>query len=790
MGAFFRHYHRMASDSDSCSDVFDRLIELAVTSRQGDSASGAETYQSQRSMLAQPCRTVSDHIMALHHPHSSTSEHFISSIPTLNCISDEDTPLSDIICEKACSSFSLETTSQLPAVKFHRIGPSKSADWEDPTPDCLRSVSSVQSQIFSPQTLIEFDQAQAQQDEMPTRNQQKSAHSSVQKPLAPQGAASNKTGNMKMSSSEAKIPPQFITGSPPVILPKTSPAEYQTRPKNHAEAGEFIRTHAEQYKRPHMQPAWRRDANNYRKSVYYPRDNFHAKSKTLPLEAAKKPPSWDEYASRPRHKRYDWEPQSHRYYAEFPPNGVPYGSASDSTSKSGAFYGDQTRIFTKARPRERRKPPPPPRAATLMNEGLMWTEPSHQGCEPGSPHPQHARSPRHSSSHQDHAYRNHGELYFTGDPKLSKCGQNQLSNHREPSSPPIESQLYASSRPNTGGGSSHQSESTSTSYISQLSSRKSLDALQPNRPAHYPNQPIPWLQHRYPGRPPWPRPPHQARRPALTSRIFSPATLPGYNSHNFWRSAGPPASRMMNPSVSHEFSAQHGMQFGPPHGFPRLETPSPINHSIYSHPISQFHRHSVYDPSTHPSMTPELFLDPSESLIAVTTPMSPVDAPPPSTGAKSETNPSQNTEEKVTKKTHHRTGSTTSLSSWKTCSCRHHKNAENSNNGSAVISPYIVTRIPETSMSPTSSGNGLVEIDYRTGEAGHSEMSFGYGDGGGGGGGGGGSSQTPNFLRDFSSSDGRLRRARLLDERLNDMLRGRAGTRIGGGPMWFSTPAV
>ena len=774
----------MASDSDSCSDVFDRLIELAVTPRQGDSASDAATYQSQRSMLARPCRTVSDHIMALHHPYSSSSEHFISSIPTLNCTADEDTPLSDMICEKACSSFSLKTTSQLPAVKFHRIGPSKSADWENATPDCIRSVFSAQSQTFSPQTLIEFDRAR--QDEMPTRNQQKSAQSSAPKPLGPRSAASNKTGNMKMCSSEAKIPPKFITGSPPVILPKTSPAEYQIRPKNQAEAGEFFRTHAEQYKRPHMQPAWRRDANNHRKSVYYPRDNFHAKSKTLPLEAAKKPPSWDEYASRPRHKRYDWEPQSHRYYAEFPQNGVPYGSTSGSTSKSGAFYGDQTRVFTKARPRERRKPPPPPRAATLINEGMMWSEPSYRGCEPGSPRSQHAGSPRHSSSHQDHAYRNHGELYFIGDPELSKCGQNQFSNHRGPSSPPMESQSYASSRPNTGGDSSYHSESTSTSYFSQLSSHKSLDAPQSNRPAHYPNQPTPWLQHRYPERPPWSGPPHQAHRSALTSRIFSPATLAGYNSHNFWRSAGPPAPRLMNPSVSHEFSAQHGMQFGPPHGFPRLETPPPMNHSIYSHPISLPHRHSVSGHTTHPSMIPELFLNPNDSLIALTTPMSPVDAPPSSTDAKSETNPSQNTEEKVTKKTHHRTGSTTSLSSGKTRTCRHHKNAENSNNGSAVISPHIVTSIPETSMSPTSSGNGLVEIDYRTGEAGHSEVPFGYGDGAGGG----GSSQTPNFLRDFGPSDGRLRRARLLDDRLNDMLRGRAGTRMGGGPMWFSTPVV
>lgn len=130
--------------------------------------------------------------------------------------------------------------------------------------------------------------------------------------------------SMRNKPSPPKSGMKLITGSPPIIVhDKPSSSFHNNSGANSPRSGsKLLHSVHEDARKPFYgdgrdsQP-WRREGppgDPYRKSVFYPKDDFKAKSNSLPLATAKKPPSWSTYnnSNKGRGKKFtpDWDGHS------------------------------------------------------------------------------------------------------------------------------------------------------------------------------------------------------------------------------------------------------------------------------------------------------------------------------------------------------------------------------------------------------------------------------------------------------------------------------------------------
>ncbi|GAV09071.1 hypothetical protein RvY_18669 [Ramazzottius varieornatus] len=672
-----------SSDTDSCSDVFDRLreaeseiLELSrnFAERQHFGPSYPLISQTIMRQSSWPTTTPEPPPASVQPVHKE--EHLSAPEPTPSAL---PAPVRRTVNVKPSASSSgtltAHTDKLIPSLteaskrasKIVKVYPSKSADWvEKPLEAALRQKEEVEQAKATPH----------------------GPHSMRNKPSPP------KSG-MKL-----------ITGSPPIIvLDKPSSSLHNNSGANSPRSGnKLLHSVHEDARRPFYgenrdsQPLRREGppGDPYRKSVFYPKDDFKAKN-------------WDGQSTSTADTKTD---QQQYCYNEEPEN-------------PGRF---PSRRFRKGKAAQALNEMPPNNQTSTLNNSRGSNQQNND-----------KRFVDNKSNNSTSQRPFSGNLNNANFPNLDGSSLGTRRNSQSS----ISESFASSSRPDTAC-----SQQTASSRCSASVSQHSFVGGRPNSgprghhpkvgPSYQPNN-YPSSQYRPPAAPratgphgiyskPWS---HQYGESTSTgSRVFSQSKNASFN-----KAVGPEPTGKFNSGKS-----SMPPRFNNPHHGGAYQSPSSPN-GYYEPPMTS--THSFYD-------TPN---------------MPPVQIEATQNGMKM-TKDGIVEGGDVNVKRHCRTGSTTSQSG-KPCTCHHNK-------GAAVTSP------PVTGPASAPPWNAMMGNFYQppTMHGTPSHPMYVYGN------------PQPDFLQDLTTPEGKIRRARLLDKRLNDMLRAQFGFRreVMGQTAWM-TPA-
>ncbi|OQV17617.1 hypothetical protein BV898_08242 [Hypsibius exemplaris] len=710
----------MASDTDSCSDVFDRLKEVEAND-------GLGTYQTELASNLKPLRIVSDHIMASHQPWRDMGPEIESPIKSSTIKISEGNPDERV----------LAFGSNRAQAKHCDVFPSKSADWiELVTEGATASLttkggmtglpSPVQSRslIFN-RRRIERTPVETLFPSIPQFKGPLKLSPSHEGSLEKESGASQ-SGEAGRNEASRNVLPRFIMGSPPVIVPQTGKSSpNDPRPNgNRNGSGKFRGNSAALQRRPVLtersprETQWRRETFIYRTAAYYQKDDLQAKSKTLPLQTARKPSTWNEYASRLRENnaKYEWKMKyNNKYYRK--DAYLSEDLIQRMQYQNGTDYSAEPNKTLMRNRRERRKPP-------TGEPG--WNEPCYVSSTTSSRYLGKRKAVPTYEQYQSASYNRGWEEYHES-----------RSNAGTPMS--MQSDVSSRYRGRSNTGTSQQSEVPS-SYVSWRSD-------------------VPWNGNM-----------SDTPQPVRQVKPWSGETT-GQGTRIFNNSYHPTRMRQPCPLWRPPFIPPNEMPY-----LPRNLSYAPRGVTASALGPTPFHGHSL-----QPHLCPKFNLEQGNAQNndtegrsakpTVDRPAATMDEGSPEVfgdaHAKFNREPRQP----------HRTNSTASQTGC-SCLCRH-KTPDK-----AVSPPIIGIQVPASpvyTMLPQFVSAAAFNSQFFGPQITPPPLeSVGFED-----------SQPPNFLQDILTvnPDGKIPRARLLDQRLDDVLRSRTAPKMGGHATWFSTAA-